>query len=156
MIRRPPRSTLFPYTTLFRSVRRAGPGDPEYAGPESRQPHARGRRGAGSARQVQERGSPVYRAGWHLPEPAAGEGRGAKDPAVRLAHGRQPAAPQGQEGLRAAPEWRGARFFLLIQHNHYPPPLLPPVVAVGGGAGRAPPPRAHPHGGPVGGGRPGG
>src|SRR5690242_20915398 len=31
MIRRPPRSTLFPYTTLFRSVyrdgRRTGPGD---------------------------------------------------------------------------------------------------------------------------------
>src|SRR2546430_5494287 len=26
MIRRPPRSTLFPYTTLFRSVRRACPG----------------------------------------------------------------------------------------------------------------------------------
>src|SRR3712207_8322687 len=26
MIRRPPRSTLFPYTTLFRSDRRAGPG----------------------------------------------------------------------------------------------------------------------------------
>src|SRR3712207_7181655 len=26
MIRRPPRSTLFPYTTLFRSVRRALPG----------------------------------------------------------------------------------------------------------------------------------
>src|SRR3712207_9393564 len=26
MIRRPPRSTLFPYTTLFRSVRAAGPG----------------------------------------------------------------------------------------------------------------------------------
>src|SRR3712207_8159301 len=25
MIRRPPRSTLFPYTTLFRSPRRAGP-----------------------------------------------------------------------------------------------------------------------------------
>src|SRR2546422_2816527 len=25
MIRRPPRSTLFPYTTLFRSLRRAGP-----------------------------------------------------------------------------------------------------------------------------------
>src|SRR3712207_7467254 len=25
MIRRPPRSTLFPYTTLFRSHRRAGP-----------------------------------------------------------------------------------------------------------------------------------
>src|SRR3712207_7325061 len=28
MIRRPPRSTLFPYTTLFRSRRRAAPGDP--------------------------------------------------------------------------------------------------------------------------------
>src|SRR5256885_9617940 len=26
MIRRPPRSTLFPYTTLFRSLTRAGPG----------------------------------------------------------------------------------------------------------------------------------
>src|SRR5437870_6620177 len=26
MIRRPPRSTLFPYTTLFRSSTRAGPG----------------------------------------------------------------------------------------------------------------------------------
>src|SRR3712207_8330696 len=25
MIRRPPRSTLFPYTTLFRSLRRGGP-----------------------------------------------------------------------------------------------------------------------------------
>src|SRR3712207_8421844 len=28
MIRRPPRSTLFPYTTLFRSVACAFPGDP--------------------------------------------------------------------------------------------------------------------------------
>src|SRR2546421_799410 len=26
MIRRPPRSTLFPYTTLFRSIRGSGPG----------------------------------------------------------------------------------------------------------------------------------
>src|SRR2546425_6668997 len=31
MIRRPPRSTLFPYTTLFRS-RRSGPGCPATAG----------------------------------------------------------------------------------------------------------------------------
>src|SRR2546430_12570928 len=30
MIRRPPRSTLFPYTTLFRSRRRRGRGDPEH------------------------------------------------------------------------------------------------------------------------------
>src|SRR3712207_7107093 len=28
MIRRPPRSTLFPYTTLFRSRRRVAPGRP--------------------------------------------------------------------------------------------------------------------------------
>src|SRR5258705_4269649 len=28
MIRRPPRSTLFPYTTLFRSAAPAGPGAP--------------------------------------------------------------------------------------------------------------------------------
>src|SRR2546425_9432932 len=28
MIRRPPRSTLFPYTTLFRSVGHRGPGHP--------------------------------------------------------------------------------------------------------------------------------
>src|SRR3712207_8482003 len=29
MIRRPPRSTLFPYTTLFRSVEQRGQNDPE-------------------------------------------------------------------------------------------------------------------------------
>src|SRR3712207_7536513 len=29
MIRRPPRSTLFPYTTLFRSILEAGEGGPE-------------------------------------------------------------------------------------------------------------------------------
>src|SRR5256885_16417264 len=30
MIRRPPRSTLFPYTTLFRSLRPRGPQRPRY------------------------------------------------------------------------------------------------------------------------------
>src|SRR2546430_11610458 len=40
MIRRPPRSTLFPYTTLFRSVRLGGGGDREV----ERHP-ARARRG---------------------------------------------------------------------------------------------------------------
>src|SRR3989454_4552570 len=34
MIRRPPRSTLFPYTTLFRSHRRGKPGDRDGAGDE--------------------------------------------------------------------------------------------------------------------------
>src|SRR5256885_5005275 len=51
MIRRPPRSTLFPYTTLFRSTRRAG-DDRNPHGREgsvrelpSRRVHARGARG---------------------------------------------------------------------------------------------------------------
>src|SRR5689334_23763666 len=44
MIRRPPRSTLFPYTTLFRSHRRqfttrAGHGLPRAGPPDSRRPH---------------------------------------------------------------------------------------------------------------------
>src|SRR5258705_9503196 len=38
MIRRPPRSTLFPYTTLFRSYR---PADPARAAALSDQPRAR-------------------------------------------------------------------------------------------------------------------
>src|SRR5688572_31657793 len=33
MIRRPPRSTLFPYTTLFRSIDEPGDGDPSAAAP---------------------------------------------------------------------------------------------------------------------------
>src|SRR4051812_49739439 len=33
MIRRPPRSTLFPYTTLFRSIRAAPDGQCRFAGP---------------------------------------------------------------------------------------------------------------------------
>src|SRR3712207_9570145 len=43
MIRRPPRSTLFPYTTLFRSLgrvsRRAGPGHHSGAGTEPMMAH---------------------------------------------------------------------------------------------------------------------
>src|SRR2546427_3831987 len=35
MIRRPPRSTLFPYTTLFRSVRTAGSGRSKTSSPPS-------------------------------------------------------------------------------------------------------------------------
>src|SRR5690349_23147540 len=48
MIRRPPRSTLFPYTTLFRSGRPPGRGDEE----DSRR---QGRRHRGRGRQRQER-----------------------------------------------------------------------------------------------------
>src|SRR5258706_7198941 len=49
MIRRPPRSTLFPYTTLFRS-------HPPWTGPGSRaaDPSSSGRRFAGCARRVLE------------------------------------------------------------------------------------------------------
>src|SRR3712207_8523797 len=57
MIRRPPRSTLFPYTTLFRSARgrgRGGARPPRHRGrgavhrraPEGRRPVDDGRRGA--------------------------------------------------------------------------------------------------------------
>src|SRR2546425_5941444 len=57
MIRRPPRSTLFPYTTLFRSVQswpqmrscRARLAQPEYAG-ASDVSTGRGRRGASTLR----------------------------------------------------------------------------------------------------------
>src|SRR3712207_8102565 len=44
MIRRPPRSTLFPYTTLFRSeagVHRRAVGRPQDLGRRGRQPHER-------------------------------------------------------------------------------------------------------------------
>src|SRR2546429_3125454 len=41
MIRRPPRSTLFPYTTLFRSRRRRS--EPEACGPLPRPPYGRRR-----------------------------------------------------------------------------------------------------------------
>src|SRR5256885_13217575 len=35
MIRRPPRSTLFPYTTLFRSVKKVHRGHPDETGDET-------------------------------------------------------------------------------------------------------------------------
>src|SRR3712207_8409983 len=47
MIRRPPRSTLFPYTTLFRSARVGGSRDP------SRRPGGSGQRVRGGGRGVQ-------------------------------------------------------------------------------------------------------
>src|SRR2546426_3399759 len=46
MIRRPPRSTLFPYTTLFRSrgVRRLPAEEPHQGRAEAREDHQRGHR----------------------------------------------------------------------------------------------------------------
>src|SRR5258708_30440223 len=49
MIRRPPRSTLFPYTTLFRSVLRRGAG--------SRRPDGHGRRLSATRRRRPTRAS---------------------------------------------------------------------------------------------------
>src|SRR5215469_17567110 len=54
MIRRPPRSTLFPYTTLFRSVRRVG-GDGAHArGRDLRRDRPRARRRARSEEHTSE------------------------------------------------------------------------------------------------------
>src|SRR2546430_6041546 len=68
MIRRPPRSTLFPYTTLFRSLRR-----PEAGGARLRHPRlARVPRGAeaprSAARRDGARGRGHARSEEHTPE----------------------------------------------------------------------------------------
>src|SRR3712207_7641094 len=54
MIRRPPRSTLFPYTTLFRSARRGRAGRFERVGARGARPRALRRAGA-HADRVEER-----------------------------------------------------------------------------------------------------
>src|SRR2546430_4222601 len=57
MIRRPPRSTLFPYTTLFRSCPRSGSPAPVLAAGDGREPAradraaSYGRRGLGDDRR---------------------------------------------------------------------------------------------------------
>src|SRR5258707_9548201 len=55
MIRRPPRSTLFPYTTLFRSRCRAGPGKLRGAGARPRPGRERARSARGPALEQNER-----------------------------------------------------------------------------------------------------
>src|SRR3712207_7102005 len=57
MIRRPPRSTLFPYTTLFRSV------EPRRARGRPASGHLRPRRGTGGSLREQRRGRERSRAG---------------------------------------------------------------------------------------------
>src|SRR5690349_24099825 len=62
MIRRPPRSTIFPYTTLFRSPRRRGC---------TRDGRTRRRRGAGASRAARDRGperTPAVCRGKHAPD----------------------------------------------------------------------------------------
>src|SRR5437764_10822135 len=66
MIRRPPRSTLFPYTTLFRSQAGPVPGGRGGPGHQGRHPARAGRarlRGAGGGRSEEhtsELQSPMY------------------------------------------------------------------------------------------------
>src|SRR2546423_8858078 len=73
MIRRPPRSTLFPYTTLFRSP---GPADGAGAAPPRRDRAGRGPLGGGGGRAPRQ---PV-RGGGVGPPPAPGAGPDGGDP----------------------------------------------------------------------------
>src|SRR2546425_8115357 len=80
MIRRPPRSTLFPYTTLFRSrrnarpepLRRHGSREPRRQGPETPPATARGRKQrsarAGAAALARARDDPPARSEEHTSE----------------------------------------------------------------------------------------
>src|SRR6266571_8927389 len=112
MIRRPPRSTLFPYTTLFRSHRRPG-GAPA--------PHGLRRGGGGGdpLRDLQEEG-----AGGHRPERRGAAGgprirgrpRSPPGPAVEL----QPQAPprgDGEPDDRAGGGGRGLQVLLRLPHE---------------------------------------
>src|SRR3712207_7742955 len=73
MIRRPPRSTLFPYTTLFRSLR-PGPRPPPRGAlavghvPGRRAPRPRARRRAAAQRRGGARGTPRPRSEEHTSE----------------------------------------------------------------------------------------
>src|SRR5438034_6086749 len=57
MMRRPPRSTLFPYTTLFRSKMRVGPGDQHQRGRVRDQPGEDAARAEGADPEGGHRGS---------------------------------------------------------------------------------------------------
>src|SRR5690349_22544051 len=72
MIRRPPSSTLFPYTTLFRSLQRPRPARADRAvGPEPEPARARVRPAAGRARAVRRRGRAGDEGGGAVPRPDA-------------------------------------------------------------------------------------
>src|SRR3712207_6867937 len=72
MIRRPPRSTLFPYTTLFRSRRRAAGRLAGLAADPAQGPAADVRQQAGDAEPLPDAG--------HLARARARRGAGADDP----------------------------------------------------------------------------
>src|SRR3712207_8703886 len=96
MIRRPPRSTLFPYTTLFRSAPGARASGVHHAaglrGPRASPARYGGR--AGAARELED----------HV---AGGSGEGRARRAVREAAGRSP--PQRPRApRRVGPDLRGS------------------------------------------------
>src|SRR3989454_7262049 len=136
MIRRPPRSTLFPYTTLFRSHREP-PGLPaglrhrELRGQQSRpdRAHPVSRRGPGSLQRQRERGRPWIREDGALVDPAARDtgarrarvgvgagsgagGRGASD-CLPVQRGGAPHHGTGDRG-----GWRADARFLKIGGAH--------------------------------------
>src|SRR2546422_8642523 len=92
MIRRPPRSTLFPYTTLFRSKNHAAGGvtDKDFELARKIEEVVLWRPAAGGALQ----GTPhkCVRSGG--PRGAAGEPPPSTPPAVRSARGRSPIPPR--------------------------------------------------------------
>src|SRR3989304_2165961 len=98
MIRRPPRSTLFPYTTLFRSPRRRvlleGPQGPPIAGG-----------GLGRVRRVLVPPRPGLREPGGPAERARGRRRPARVPVPRAP--RAPLAPGAGGGRAAAVRGRG-------------------------------------------------
>src|SRR2546428_3268200 len=99
MIRRPPRSTLFPYTTLFRSVHPAGPEIrflegplPEIAferRPTVRLPHRWGVDGHRPAARSLEGEHGDRPSGGEAAPAGGGEERGAGDPRSRGSGGRR-------------------------------------------------------------------
>src|SRR5215211_2392420 len=96
MIRRPPRSTLFPYTTLFRSVPRpAGPGGPDRARRRARGPPGGGARVAERTRAARSglRAKPRSR--------AEGRARDRNGRRRRGAFGRRRRPAPGGRGRRA-------------------------------------------------------
>src|SRR2546429_2451788 len=92
MIRRPPRSTLFPYTTLFRSQSRAdrvrfGGGERAAAFDQGLRPDRR------SARQSHERTGGRHRLGRGEPAAGVGRARPSRDEPARDAGAGRPPPP---------------------------------------------------------------